>query len=363
MPEVSLPWGFDGWSPQTTLTSGGWWFYSEAHSFYGIRCTKQPSPWINDYGNFRVMGHLIDAAHQGWDEFASYDPSKADWSPYHFAATLLPYGVTTGSSQVEVTPTMHGALIRFTFPAYSENALDMAFNQTRRILVTGDYKDGNGADTVQVNKPAGAGDFWSISGVSRQESGGEPTNYGHYYYMTFSSGSSGAGAPVAPFASAVATNGNNEPWAYLDFDQLDPATACLVIRVATSLISPAQAVANHAAEVAGVDFDDAVLAAKSAWHVEASRVAVTDVGCGYTDEEAVDLLTIFYSSLFRAAKYPRQMWETDKDTGATVHWSPYTGVVEQGLFSSDQGFWVSGPDGLLRVTPYRAAGGLNPFPH
>jgi putative alpha-1,2-mannosidase len=57
-PEVSLPWGFNGWSPQTSL-DGSWWFYSESHNLYGIRCTKQPSPWIGDYGQFRKLDMLV----------------------------------------------------------------------------------------------------------------------------------------------------------------------------------------------------------------------------------------------------------------------------------------------------------------
>jgi hypothetical protein len=57
-PEVSLPWGFNGWSPQTSL-DGSWWFYSESHNLYGIRCTKQPSPWIGDYGQFRKLDMVV----------------------------------------------------------------------------------------------------------------------------------------------------------------------------------------------------------------------------------------------------------------------------------------------------------------
>jgi len=33
------------------------------------------------------------------------------------------------------------------------------------------------------------------------------------------------------------------------------------------------------------------------------------------------------------------MWELDVATGQPVHWSPYTARVEQGILSSDQGFW------------------------
>ena len=48
LPEVTYPWGFNGWAPTTTLGNGNWWFQSEDRSLYGVRCTKQPSPWIGD---------------------------------------------------------------------------------------------------------------------------------------------------------------------------------------------------------------------------------------------------------------------------------------------------------------------------
>ena len=46
LPEVTFPWGFNGWAPTTTLGNGNWWFQSEDRNLYGVRCTKQPSPWM-----------------------------------------------------------------------------------------------------------------------------------------------------------------------------------------------------------------------------------------------------------------------------------------------------------------------------
>ena len=60
LPEVSLPWGFNGWSPMTDSSSGNWWFHSDDYSLLGIRLTHQPSPWIGDYGQLRIMGSLTD---------------------------------------------------------------------------------------------------------------------------------------------------------------------------------------------------------------------------------------------------------------------------------------------------------------
>jgi putative alpha-1,2-mannosidase len=76
-----------------------------------------------------------------------------------------------------------------------------------------------------------------------------------------------------------------------------------------------------------VDFDAAVAAAQAAWAAELARVAVADAGSAYTDAEAQAYRTVFYSSVYRASKYPRDLSEVDAVSGETVHWSPYTGQV------------------------------------
>ena len=43
--------------------------------------------------------------------------------------------------------------------------------------------------------------------------------------------------------------------------------------------------------------------------------------------------------MYRAAKYPRKLWETNHSTGEPIHWSPDKHGAQQGLFSTDQGFW------------------------
>ena len=60
------------------------------------------------------------------------------------------------------------------------------------------------------------------------------------------------------------------------------------------------------------------------------------MGPGYTKQQEEDWKTIFYSSMYRASKYPRKLWEIDHKTGKPIHWSPYTGKQEDGVLSSDQ---------------------------
>ena len=63
-----------------------------------------------------------------------------------------------------------------------------------------------------------------------------------------------------------------------------------------------------------------------------------DIGSGYSPQEQTDWLTGFYSSLYRAAKFPRKLFEQDEQ-GNDIHYSPATGTIEKGVLSADQGFW------------------------
>ena len=54
-PAVALPWGMNFWTPQTGKMGDGWQYRYDADKIRGFKQTHQPSPWINDYGQFSIM--------------------------------------------------------------------------------------------------------------------------------------------------------------------------------------------------------------------------------------------------------------------------------------------------------------------
>lgn len=54
-PDISMPWGMNSWTPQTAKMGDGWQYYYNANKIRGFKQTHQPSPWINDYGQFSIM--------------------------------------------------------------------------------------------------------------------------------------------------------------------------------------------------------------------------------------------------------------------------------------------------------------------
>src|SRR5690606_5924528 len=54
-PAIALPWGMNFWSPQTGKMGDGWMYQYTADKIRGFKQTHQPSPWMNDYGQFSIM--------------------------------------------------------------------------------------------------------------------------------------------------------------------------------------------------------------------------------------------------------------------------------------------------------------------
>jgi putative alpha-1,2-mannosidase len=55
LPLIGRPWGFNTWAPYTNPGGGGWWFHPEDRSFYGLRLTHQPSPYVFLFG-YKISG-------------------------------------------------------------------------------------------------------------------------------------------------------------------------------------------------------------------------------------------------------------------------------------------------------------------
>jgi hypothetical protein len=54
-PTIGVPWGMNYWTPQTGKMGNGWAYTYDADKIRGFKQTHQPSPWMNDYGQFAVM--------------------------------------------------------------------------------------------------------------------------------------------------------------------------------------------------------------------------------------------------------------------------------------------------------------------
>lgn len=303
-PAIALPWGMNFWTPQTGKMGDGWGYTYESDKIRGFKQTHQPSPWINDYGQFAIMPVTGNVKFTE-DERASWFSHKAEVAkPYYYSVYLADYDVTT-----EIAPTERAASFRFTFPK-TNNAYVVidAFDKGSYVkIIPGENK---------------------IIGYTTKNSGGVPDNFKDYFVIQFDH----------PFVtkqiwhdkqidSDILELKDDHVGAIVGFQTIrgEKVTA----RVASSFISQEQAEQNLK-EIGDADFNTVKQRAKKVWNDELNRVLVSG---GSSDQ-----IKTFYSCLYRTMLFPRKFYEIDA-TGKVIHYSPYNGKVLPGYMFTDNGFW------------------------
>ena len=304
-PAIALPWGMNFWTPQTRAMGDGWGYTYDDNKIMGIKQTHQPSPWINDYAAFSLMpltGRLI----VNETSRASWFSHKAEIvKPYYYSIYLADYDVTA-----EVTPTERAAIFRFTFPE----------SDSSYILIDG-FNMGSMVKIIPSER--------KVIGYCRNNAGGVPDNFHNYFVAVFD----------RDFVSTNTWHGDtisynslqeesNHVGAILGFKTKKGET--INVRVASSFISPEQALLNLTRETDGKDFEVIKSEGKEIWNKQLGRIQVEG---GNLDQQRT-----FYSCLYRMILFPRQFFEVNAKN-EIVHYSPYNGEVLPGYMFTDNGFW------------------------
>ena len=307
-PAIARPWGMNFWSPQTGKMGDGWMYRYDADKIRGFKQTHQPSPWMNDYGQFAIMP-MTGKAMFDEDERASWFSHKAEIAkPYYYSVYLADYDITT-----ELTPTERAAIFRFTFPE-TENA----------FVVVDAYDRGS---SIQIIPEKNA-----IIGFTTRNSGGVPDNFKNYFVVVFDK----------PFTVNYGVNYSKKNVKMSsDLLQVKADHAGAIVgfstkrgeevhaRVASSFISYDQAWQNLK-EVENKEFDVVKNEGRGSWNDVLAKVEIED--------DNIDNKRVFYSTLYRSTLFPRKFYEIDAK-GDVVHYSPYNGEVLPGYMYTDTGFW------------------------
>lgn len=304
-PAIACPWGMNFWMPQTGKMGDGWAYTYHSDKLRGFKQTHQPSPWINDYGQFAIMP-VTKSVKFKEDDRASWFSHKAEIAkPYYYSVYLADHNVTT-----EITPTERAAAIRFTY-----GKEDSAF------VVIDALDKGSYIKVLPAER--------KIVGYTTKNSGGVPANFKNYFVLTFDK----PFTYVATFKNGELTKGvaeaqENHVGAVIGFSTIKGEQ--VNVKVASSFISPEQAVLNLNQEIGSSTFEAIRDKAKAAWNAEMNRIKVEG---GTSDQTRT-----FYSCLYRSMLFPRKFYEYDAK-GAVVHYSPYNGQVLPGYMFTDNGFW------------------------
>ena len=303
-PAIAMPWGMNFWTPQTGDMGDGWTYTYTADKIKGFKQTHQPSPWMNDYGQFSLMpvtgSRVFDQ-----DQRASWFSHKAEVAkPYYYKVYLADHDVTT-----EMTVTDRAALFRFTFPE-GENS----------YVVIDAFDRGSSVRIIPEEK--------KIIGYSTRNSGGVPENFKNYFVIVFDKPFQ---TTAVALDNAIKTNQTeaegNHTGAIVGFSTQRGEK--VHARVASSFISIEQAELNLK-ELGNGNFDRLVKQGKARWNKVLSRIEI--------DDPNPDNLRTFYSCLYRSVLFPRTFYEIDA-VGRAVHYSPYNGQVLPGYLFTDTGFW------------------------
>ena len=289
-PAIALPWGMNFWTPVTGKMGDGWAYRYDAHHIRGFKQTHQPSPWINDYGQFAIMP-VRDAGMVDQNARASWFSHHSETAkPYYYQVYLADHDIN-----VEIAPTERAASFLFTFPE----------SGTSGIIVDA-YDEGSDLKVLPEKN--------AIVGYTSNNSGGVPENFRNWFVVKFDK-------PIE------------------DYTIYDHGLASITFKTsrgekvnaqaASSFISLEQAWINFK-EVEGKSFTEVRDEAKARWNEVLGRI---QVGGGTEDQYRT-----FYSCLYRSVLFPRKFYEINED-GDIVHYSPYNGEVCDGYLYTDTGFW------------------------
>lgn len=303
-PAIARPWGMNFWTPQTGKMGDGWQYTYTANKIRGFKQTHQPSPWINDYGQFSIMP-VVGRPEFDENKRASWFAHKGETAkPYYYKVYLAEHDVVT-----ELTPTERAAMFRFTFP------------ESEHSYVVVDAFDKASSVKIDVANRR-------ITGYSTRNSGGVPDNFRNYFVIEFDKAFTYKAVVDNMTLIAESTETTSaHAGAIIGFATKKGET--VHARVASSFISEEQALQNLK-ELGDDTFDTLVEKGKDAWNDVLGRVEV--------EGGNLDQYRTFYSCLYRSLLFPRKLYEVDA-SGAIVHYSPFNGKVLPGYMYTDTGFW------------------------
>ncbi len=304
-PVIALPWGMNFWTPQTKAMGNGWAYAYDDNKIYGIKQTHQPSPWINDYASFSLMAVTGKETINEQDRSSWFSHKAEIARPYYYSVYLADHDVTA-----EVTPTERAAIFRFTCPASDSLYIILdAFNKGSMVKIIPEER--------------------KITGYCRNNHGGVPANFHNYFVTVFDKGFD----EVSTWHGDSLAHGNT-------LDEGDHVGAMIRFRtekgeqinvkVASSFISPEQAMLNLIRETEGSDFEKVKETGRQEWNKQLGRIRVE--GGSY------DQVRTFYSCLYRMLLFPRKFYEYNEGN-QMVHYSPYNGEICEGYMFTDNGFW------------------------
>ena len=346
VPSVALPNSAQYLAPTTTGRADANKYAWANTTMHGFATSHLASRHMGERLTFLFMANAVNTATEGTGLTGAIDSSDAGFThDNEFAVYNYHYGVkfNDGDSKapgvkMEMTPTMDGAVLRFTFPA---GAI------ARNIMFEAPHSTTNNYSSMQY---AGGQTFsgWAQNGADTNSSTtGNGSLRRKYLYGEFS---------VAPEAFYIPSAQRIRSMArFPDLGNGPNGETIIEVRMGMSWISAAQAKKNLGMQIVGIDKDDNTSAwttgdgkwfeevkaeAKAIWNKALGAVKFDDPDANYWQ------YSNFYSKLSRSQLYPTKLSEyTGLGTqGGWQYASPYRGTnanptIVDGYMIYNEGWW------------------------
>jgi predicted alpha-1,2-mannosidase len=292
VPAAAVPNGFNFWTPVTNAGATNWCYeYHRANNDQNVPelqafgLSHLPSPWMGDRQTFQVMPSAAAGRPRAGRRARALTFRHAEEvARAHYYRVRFDNGICA-----EITPTDHAAMFRFTFPG--EHACVLFDNVNRFGGLTLDPSAGtvNGYTDVRSGPSAGAGRMFVHATFDRPVTDGGKLRRGLSRRVT-------GYFRFAPHHGEAGGHCQN----------------VVTMRIATSLISLAQARKNLGLEIAEDDtFDTVRERARAQWDELLGRVEV--------EGACEDQLVTLYSNLYRLFLYPNSGHENTGSAQRPAH--------------------------------------------
>lgn len=276
IPSATLPFAMTQWTPETRRTEQKClppYFYNDQY-LTGFRATHWLSgSCVQDYGSFTIVPNLGSIAKKNRIPFLHANEQ----------ATPAYYKLSAGGVKTEITPTLRGAIIRFT----------MEREDSLYIQLLSNSDEGQGS--LQVYPHEGV-----ISGnnpVHRIYQGwGQSAGFSGWIFLKVDRTSTISGSfSDKAMSTASSISDQKEMGVYLGYHLKKGES--IVLRIGTSFTSVEAAKQNLEAEIGNQSFEDILASAQSIWEKTLGKIQVKT-----GDERAK---RIFYTALYHSLQHPR----------------------------------------------------------
>jgi len=278
-PATAVPHGFNFWTPVTNAGTRSWLYeYAKANDannkprLQAFSVSHEPSPWMGDRQTFQVMPSSDpgDPTASRSARALPFDHGNEIARPYYYSVRF------DNGQRVEMAPTDHAAMLRFSFPAGNPTLVFDNVSNAGGLSLDRNTGELTGYSDVRSGLSVGAGRLFVYGVVDR---------------------------PVAS-SGKLSDGGGSNVGGYFRFA---PSETGVTLRIATSLLSVDQARRNLEMELGDSSFDSVRDHAQALWDAKLKVIEVQ--GASW------DQLTTLYSNLYRLHLYPNHGYE---NTGTTA---------------------------------------------